>query len=85
MNKKAKFNMKKLFSLILIGLLVWSVGAKYISQHEFIHNQIFLRHGIESTTEINYLTLNGVTTPKENCLDCSLEHTLNDVIGYRGY
>ena len=73
---------RKILILLLIGILVWSIGAKYISQHEFIHQQIFLRHGINSITHINYITLNGVTIPERSCIDCSLENTLNDVIGY---
>lgn len=85
MNKKNRFSLRNLILLIIIGLLLWSIGAKYISQHEFIHHKIFERHGIMSMTKINYLTLNGVTyaDDRNKCNDiCSLESALNDIIGY---
>ena len=82
MNKKTGINIRKLLILSIIALLIWSIGAKYITQHEFIHKSIFLRHNITSITEIDYLTLNGKTIQSEKCIDCSLENTLNDILGY---
>jgi hypothetical protein len=77
-----KFNFRKLILLLIIGLLLWSIGAKYISQHEFIHQKIFERHNIVSISKINYLTLNGVTIPERDCPECAEENNLNDVTGY---
>lgn len=76
---------KKVLLLFIIGILIWSVGAKYISSHESIHYKIFQRHNITSSIDIDYLKLNGRTikTNDNICNDtCKLENTINDVIGY---
>ena len=82
--KSIKISLKNVILLLFIGLMVWSVGAKYITSHEFIHKQIFERHGIISESKVNLIFLSGVTTPASSlCNDsCKLEHTINDVIGY---
>jgi hypothetical protein len=83
--KSTNFSLKKLLIIILIGMLVWSVGAKYTSSHEEIHKHIFEHYNIESNISINYLTLNGATTPNsyDNCSEmCLFSHELNDIIGY---
>ena len=79
------FSFKKLILLVLIGLLLWSVGAKYISLHEDIHQHIFSRYNINSTVSLNYFELSGTTTPTsyKNCNDsCKMQNTLNDIFGY---
>lgn len=85
MNKKTIKLFKKLTLLLIIGLLLWSVGAKYVSLHEDIHHRIFIRYDIDSNVSINYLKLEGITTPTsyKDCNDfCKLSHTLNDVAFY---
>lgn len=87
MEQKIKQSILKIIKILIIIFLLWSVGAKYISQHEFIHHQIFKQYGIDSKVQINYLTLNGVTMPNKDYYTkcdsfCKMQHTINDVIGY---
>jgi hypothetical protein len=78
----------KIILLVIVSLLIYSVGLKYISQHEFIHYKINQRYNISSEIEINYFQLNGITTiTNKDFMDkctgtCKLEHSLNDIIGY---
>jgi len=84
MNKK-RFSFKKLISIILIGILIWSVGAGFITYHETIHKSIFTHYNIDSNISINYFKLSGTTTPSsyKDCTDiCLSMHTWNDIIGY---
>lgn len=82
---KSKFSFKKLISLFLIGLLIWSVGASYVTYHETIHQNIFNHYDIKSNISINYFKLSGTTIPSsyDNYTEiCLSMHTWNDIIGY---
>lgn len=85
MNKKATSVFSKIISLVLIGFLIWSVGALYISNHEIIHKDIFNNYNIPSNISINYLILSGQTMPDsyDKCTEiCFFEHFLVELTGY---
>jgi hypothetical protein len=88
MNNRTRGVLWKIFLILIVFFLFWTIGAKYISQHEFIHSKIFRSYGINSETNIDYFKLNGVTYPigaeiDKKCNDtCKLANSLNDIIGY---
>jgi len=86
-NKKTGITARKILFLFIATFLIWTVGAKYMSQHEFIHAQIFKRYYAHPITEINYFKLTGKTyiPQKENykCNEfCKMQHTFNDIVSY---
>ncbi len=84
--KLIEFIIKAILFAILIFSFVYILGFADIRQHEYIHKEIYEDYGINSTVEINYITLTGVTTTEgdyESCNDfCYLQHNLNEIIGY---
>jgi len=86
MNKKIKFSVSKLIFFLVLVIILYLVGLKYITSHEFIHRKIYDRYDIPSFSEIT-LTLEAKTLISSldygKCSDfCKLQHTLNDIIGY---
>jgi hypothetical protein len=79
---------RKLSIFALIGLFLYIIGLAYINSHEFIHQQIFVHYGIPFTSNINKLTLSGITIPDnveflKNCNEfCKYQNVLNDIFGY---
>ena len=84
MNKKTRFDLKKVIYIITLIFFLYLVGFKYITSHEFIHQSIFNKYNISSETTLTY-GLNGFTQPDsyEKCNDtCKSLNIWNDIVGY---
>jgi hypothetical protein len=79
---------KEIFIFILIICTMYFNGVMCVNVHEEVHKQVFRNYGVDSTVEINYLTLAGSTSPnmtqyKKYCNEsCDILNIQNEIFGY---
>lgn len=81
--KVLEFIIKLFGIIILLGSFVYLFGLAGIINHEKIHQRIFWDYGFDSTFEIDYNILKGVTTSigEGDCNDfCLIQHRFNDIV-----
>ena len=76
--------MKLLISFIILSVIVfYGFNLAFVIAHEDVHKQIFESYGVNSTVEIDYLTLKAFTTGLKSCPEgCNLAHNINESVGY---